>query len=88
MLHLKESTLSVGGGRGLTEGKISRLDASRTDSAFNERERMALEFAENLAVDHFSLDDDFFRRMRLHFSDAEGLKKMTSRHLCGVVRRE
>ena len=32
---------------------------------------MALEFGEKLAVDHPSLDDDFFRRLRAQFSDAE-----------------
>ena len=38
---------------------------------FSERERIALEFAEKLAQDHASLDDEFFRRMRAQFSDAE-----------------
>ncbi len=43
----------------------------RTDSIFNEREKIALEFAELMALDHKSIDDDFFRRMRAQFSDAE-----------------
>jgi alkylhydroperoxidase family enzyme len=55
----------------LTEDKISRLENFRTDASFNERERIALEFAEKLAQDHASLDDEFFRKMRSHFSDAE-----------------
>ena len=57
--------------KGLTEEKISRLASYRTDSIFNEREKIALEFAELMALDHKSIDDDFFRRMRAHFSDAE-----------------
>ncbi len=57
--------------KGLTEEKISRLASFRTDSIFNEREKIALEFAELMALDHKSIDDDFFRRMRAHFSDAE-----------------
>jgi alkylhydroperoxidase family enzyme len=57
--------------KGLTEEKISRLGEYRTDPSFTERERIALEFAERLALDHHSLDDDFFRRMRGSFSDAE-----------------
>ncbi len=57
--------------KGLTEDKISRLASYRTDSIFNEREKIALEFAELMALDHKSIDDDFFRRMRAHFSDAE-----------------
>ena len=57
--------------KGLTEEKISRLASYRTDSIFDEREKIALEFAELMALDHKSIDDDFFRRMRAHFSDAE-----------------
>lgn len=57
--------------KGLTEDKISRLSNYATDPAFNERERLALEFAEKLATDHTSLGDEFFTRMRAHFSDEE-----------------
>jgi alkylhydroperoxidase family enzyme len=57
--------------KGLTEEKISQLENFRTAAAFNERERTVLEFAEKMATDHTSLDDDFFRRLRAHFSDPE-----------------
>jgi alkylhydroperoxidase family enzyme len=57
--------------KGLTEEKISRLGSFRTDSIFSEREKVALEFAELMALDHKSIGDDFFRRMRAEFSDAE-----------------
>jgi alkylhydroperoxidase family enzyme len=57
--------------KGLTEEKISRLGSYRTDSIFSEREKIALEFAELMALDHKSIGDDFFRRMRAEFSDAE-----------------
>ena len=57
--------------RGLSEEKISRLENFRDDPAFSERERIALELAERMATNHTSIDDDFFRRMRAHFSDAE-----------------
>jgi alkylhydroperoxidase family enzyme len=57
--------------KGLTEEKISRLENFRDDPAFNERERVALEFAEKMATNHTSIDDDFFRRLRAQFSDAE-----------------
>jgi alkylhydroperoxidase family enzyme len=57
--------------KGLTEDKIARLENFRTDPAFNGRERIALEFAEKMAINHTSIDDDFFRRMRAHFSDPE-----------------
>jgi len=57
--------------KGLTEEKISRLGSYRTDTIFSEREKIALEFAEMMALDHKSIGDDFFRRMRAEFSDAE-----------------
>ena len=57
--------------KGLTEDKISRLENFRDDPVFNERERIAIEFAEKMATNHTSIDDDFFRRMRAQFTDAE-----------------
>jgi alkylhydroperoxidase family enzyme len=57
--------------KGLTEDKISRLETFRDDPVFNERERIAIEFAEKMATNHTSIDDDFFRRMRAQFTDAE-----------------
>jgi alkylhydroperoxidase family enzyme len=57
--------------KGLTEDKISRLENFRDDAVFNERERIAIEFAEKMATNHTSIDDDFFRRMRVNFTDAE-----------------
>ncbi|HSG90183.1 MAG TPA: hypothetical protein VLA56_13305 [Pseudomonadales bacterium] len=42
--------------------------------AFTPRERMALEYAEKLAVDHHAIDDAFFERLRVEFDDAEILE--------------
>ncbi len=57
---------------GLTEEKISELDGE--ENGFSDRERLALEYAERLAVDHHNVDDDFFDRLRTEFSDAEILE--------------
>jgi alkylhydroperoxidase family enzyme len=57
--------------KGLTEEKISQIENFRTAPVFSDRERIALEFAEKMATDHTSIDDDFFRRLRAHFSDPE-----------------
>ncbi len=57
--------------RGLTEDKISRLAEFRTDPSFTAREKVALEFAERMAAEHKSIDDEFFRRARAQFNDAE-----------------
>ena len=57
--------------QGLSEEKIERLAAYRDDTSFTARERLALEYAELMALDHAAIGDDFFRRMREEFTDAE-----------------
>ncbi len=57
---------------GLTEEKIAELDVE--ENGFSDRERMALEYAERLAVDHHNVDDGFFDRLRTQFNDAEILE--------------
>ena len=57
---------------GLTEEKIAELDAE--ENGFSDRERLALEYAERLAVDHHNMDDGFFDRLRTQFNDAEILE--------------
>ena len=37
-------------------------------------ERVAIEYTEKFATDHKQLDDEFFARMRKHFSDEEILE--------------
>jgi AhpD family alkylhydroperoxidase len=38
---------------------------------YSEQERLAIEYADKFALDHRSLDDAFFARMKEHFSDRE-----------------
>ncbi len=56
---------------GLTEEKIMAVGEYQTSFLFSDRERLALEFAEKMAVDHASTDDAFFGRLRAEFSDAQ-----------------
>ena len=56
---------------GLTEDNIAAVAEYRTSTLFSERERLALEFADKMTLDHHSIDDAFFRRLRKEFSDAE-----------------
>jgi len=58
--------------KGLTEAKIDQLDSP--DNDFSPRERLALEYAEKLAVDHHNIDDGFFERLKTCFDDAEILE--------------
>jgi len=43
----------------------------RTTDAFDDRTRLAAEYAERYAVDHHNLDDEFWARMTAHYSQAE-----------------
>ena len=56
-------------GAGLTEEKIALVGEYRTSPLFSDRERLAIEFAEKMALDHQSIDDDFFRRLQTEFDD-------------------
>ncbi|MBM3671890.1 MAG: carboxymuconolactone decarboxylase family protein [Actinobacteria bacterium] len=38
---------------------------------YSEQERLAIEYAEKFSVDHRSIDDAFFERLRASFTDAE-----------------
>ena len=40
---------------------------------YSEAEQVAIEYAEKFALDHLSLDDAFFARLREQFTDAEVL---------------
>ena len=43
----------------------------RTTEAFDDRTRLAAEYAERYALDHHGLDEEFWTRMSAHYSQAE-----------------
>ncbi|MBF4999267.1 carboxymuconolactone decarboxylase family protein [Nocardia aobensis] len=43
----------------------------RTTDSFDDRTRLAAEYAERYVLDHHNLDDEFWTRMRAHYSQAE-----------------
>ncbi|BCL25774.1 carboxymuconolactone decarboxylase family protein [Streptomyces aurantiacus] len=43
----------------------------RTTDAFDERTRLAAEYAERYTLDHHGLDEEFWDRMTAHYSQAE-----------------
>jgi alkylhydroperoxidase family enzyme len=55
---------------GATEAKIAAIDDESSD-LLSSRERLAIRFAEKLAVDHRKVDDAFWAELRRHFSEAE-----------------
>jgi alkylhydroperoxidase family enzyme len=58
----------------LTEDKIARLDLHRDLEGFSEQETLALEYADRLATDHHNMDDEFFDRLKEHFTDEQVLE--------------
>ncbi|MVO90869.1 carboxymuconolactone decarboxylase family protein [Streptomyces sp. p1417] len=47
------------------------VTAWRTTGAFDDRTRLAAEYAERYALDHHGLDDAFWARMTAHYSQVE-----------------
>ncbi|MGI8795130.1 MAG: carboxymuconolactone decarboxylase family protein [Acidimicrobiia bacterium] len=57
--------------QGVTEEMYAHVAEYRERDDYSERERLAIEYAERLALDHTNFDDDFWRRMRAGYSDEE-----------------
>ena len=55
---------------GATEDKIAAID-DETSDLLTPRERVAIRFAEKMAVDHRKVDDALWTELRRHFSEAE-----------------
>ena len=53
----------------MTEEKIAQLDSLTND--FTVAERLAVEYAERLATDHYNIDDEFFDRLHSVFNDEQ-----------------
>jgi alkylhydroperoxidase family enzyme len=56
--------------RGVTEELYAHVDDPAAGD-YSVQERLAIEYAEKFALDHRSLDDAFFARMKAEFTDAE-----------------
>lgn len=54
----------------MTPEKIAALNDLASE-VFTPRERVALRFAELLAVDHHKIDDALFDELRRHFTDGQ-----------------
>lgn len=59
---------------GIPEAALAGLDDYRSSPAFTERERVALEFCEQVTRDGLDVSDACFARLREHFSEAEVLE--------------
>ena len=55
----------------MPDAKFLNLANFATDPAFNERERLALDYAERMTITGREVDDATFERLRAAFSDDE-----------------
>ena len=56
--------------QGMTEEMVESL-ADFESAGITDREKLALRFAQRMAVDHHSMDDGFFEQLRAEFTDPE-----------------
>jgi alkylhydroperoxidase family enzyme len=57
----------------VSEAEYAAVEQWRDCPTFGERDRLAVEYAERFALDHHTLDDAFYARLRASFTDAEVL---------------
>ncbi|MFI6938725.1 carboxymuconolactone decarboxylase family protein [Streptomyces sp. NPDC050418] len=50
---------------------LDAVEQWRTTEAFDDRTRLAAEYAERYTVDHHNLDEEFWERMTAHYSQKE-----------------
>ncbi len=62
---------AVGVKAGVPAEKLAAVMAFEESPQFTEREKAALEFAEQITRDDREVSDECFRRLRAHFSEAE-----------------
>ena len=60
-----------------TEEMYAHVAKYREREEYSKREKLAIEYAERFALDHLSIDDDFFKRLKANFSDKEILDLTT-----------
>ena len=58
--------------KGLTEDKVAQVENYEDNRVFTTREKGAIRYAENLAVDYDAIDnDEFLVSLQQYFSDAQ-----------------
>ena len=57
--------------QGLDDDLYNEVGSYATNDAFTAREKLAIEYAEQFAIDASGVSDDLIGRMRQHFTDVE-----------------
>lgn len=68
--------------QGMDEELYSSVQRYNDFPGFTPRERLAAEYAERFAIDHTSVDDDLWNRLREHYSDSELLELTVTIGFC------
>lgn len=68
--------------QGMNEELYNSVQRYHDLPGFTPRERLAAEYAERFAVDHTSVDDDLWNRLRENYSDAELLELTVTIGFC------
>ena len=56
---------------GATEDKIREIESAATSALYDDRERTAIEYAENMTITGRRVNDALFARLRGYFSEAQ-----------------
>ncbi len=57
--------------QGVDEKLYAHVEEAHSHPQYSEQERLAVEYAERFALNHRSIDDAFFERLRTNFTDPE-----------------
>ena len=68
--------------QGLDDDLYNQVGSYVTNDAFSPREKLAIEYAEQFAIDHTMVDDDLWARLREHFSDQEMMELTMTNAFC------
>ena len=68
--------------QGMDDDLYNAVGGYYGNDAFTTREKLAIEFGEQFAIDHTQIDDAMFDRLREHFSEVEILELTTIAGFC------
>lgn len=68
--------------QGLDDDLYQQVGTYYTNDAFTPREKLAIEYAEQFAIDPSQVDDAFIGRMQEHFSDTEIMELTVTNAFC------
>ena len=73
--------------QGLTDDLYAKVGRYYECDEFTPREKLAIEFAEQFAIDHRGIGDELWSRMAEHFSDQELLELTITVGFCVGIGR-